>query len=181
MLTNELHRTRDELKILEREMDHRAEISKSVNAASLLIEKEYRELCRKNKINDVLMVKAGDGGEYQFRDFDPTQAKTPTRKTQDKRMLNPIWRGIQDDKKLEEQNITDEEEKRILAVEKEILKLTFSDANTQILLQKWKEALHSRRDAKHEEKRDEKDIGEKKKEILRLETSINDKKNVELI
>jgi hypothetical protein len=89
-----LHNARDELKALEREQDKRAEVSKSVNSASLLIEKQYRELCRRNKINDVLKIQGAEEGEYRFRDFDPTPAQTNTRKPVDKRLKNPIWRAM---------------------------------------------------------------------------------------
>lgn len=96
-LTVELHKARDELKLLEREHERKAEISKSINAASLLVEKHYRELCKKNKINDVLNVRQEENGEspeYKFKNFDPKRAKTPQKKGEDKRMKNPIWRAM---------------------------------------------------------------------------------------
>ena len=96
-LTEELHQARDELKHLEREHEKKAEISKSINAASLLVEKYYRELCKKYKINDVLNISQEESGEvttYKFKEFDPKRAKTPHKKTVDKRMKNPIWRAM---------------------------------------------------------------------------------------
>lgn len=92
-LTEELHKARDELKVLESEQDKRAGVSMSVNAASLLLEKQYRELCRRHKINDVLKVEDTEG-EYKFREFDSTPAKINTRKPADKRLKNPIWRAM---------------------------------------------------------------------------------------
>jgi hypothetical protein len=65
-----------------------------VNSASLLIEKQYRELCRKNKLNDVLKIESASEGEYKFRDFDPTPAKIAVRKQPDPRLKNPIWRAM---------------------------------------------------------------------------------------
>lgn len=177
-LTEELHKARDQLKLLEREMDKRAEVSKSVNAASLQLEKEYRELCRKHKINDVLMVRESEQGDYHFRDFDPTRAKTPTKKAADKRLLNPIWRGIQEDKKLEIERMT-AEEKEIAEREKDIASMTHSPQQCEKLLQLWRDALASKESAKAEAKKEEREVGDKKKEIARLETSINDRKNVD--
>lgn len=96
-LTLELHKVREEVRKLERDADKRNEVSRSINAASLLVEREYRELCKKHKINDVLNVKADKDditGEYKFKEFDPTRAKSPPSKGPDKRMRNPIWRAM---------------------------------------------------------------------------------------
>ena len=96
-LTLELHKVREEVRKLEREADKRSDVSKSINAASLLLEKEYRELCKKHKINDVLNVRTDKDdltGEYKFKEFDPTRAKSPPSRGPDKRMKNPIWRAM---------------------------------------------------------------------------------------
>lgn len=93
-MTEELHQARDQLKELEHELEKRAEISKSLNTASLLLEKHYRELCRKNKLNDVLKVERPSEGEYKFQEFDPVPAKVYIKKKADPRLKNPIWRAM---------------------------------------------------------------------------------------
>ena len=94
-MTEELNKAREELKILEREVEEKSRISKSINAASLVLEKHYREICRKNNIDDVLkIIHDKDKPEVELKDFDPTQKKPVVRKKEDRRVKNPIWRAM---------------------------------------------------------------------------------------
>ena len=85
---------REELRVLESSQDRRYEQSRSVNAASLCLEKSYRELCRRHKIDDILGFTSGSERDLEFKPFDPTQYKPSIRKKEDNRMRSPIWRGM---------------------------------------------------------------------------------------
>ena len=90
-----MNKTREELKILERESEIRAQISKSVNSASLVLEKHYREICRKHNIDDILNLNSENNKDNElFKDFDPKQNKPSTKKPADRRLKNPIWRAM---------------------------------------------------------------------------------------
>lgn len=94
-LTEDLNKARDELKGLEREVEEKSRISKSINAASLVLEKHYREICRKNNIDDVLKINSNkETQEVEFKDFNPTQKKPAVKKKEDRRIKNPIWRAM---------------------------------------------------------------------------------------
>lgn len=56
--------------------------------------------------------------------------------------------------------------------------MELSEANSNKLLDLWREALLRKDDAKSEVKRETRETADRKREVARLEAAVNDKRNV---
>ena len=136
-LDQEIKKLKQEIKNEMTAQNNRVNQQKSINNASVLIEKRHREACLKHNIQDLLEIKINKNAQNPsdtivMKDIaDAKQVTKMKKKYVDPKMKNPIYRGIKKDEKDKPDDL-----------ELENLKgLQMSENSYDLLIKEWKEII----------------------------------------